>query len=35
MGLTSMVNIYCPACHISSPREPRELVLHRVWSAAE
>jgi hypothetical protein len=25
MGLTSMVNIYCPACHISSPREPREL----------
>ena len=25
MGLTSMVNIYCPACHISSQREPREL----------
>jgi len=23
--LMSMVNIYCPACHISSPREPREL----------
>jgi hypothetical protein len=25
MAWTLMVNIYCPACHISSPREPREL----------
>jgi hypothetical protein len=26
MAWTLMVNIYCPACHISSPREVRELM---------
>jgi hypothetical protein len=31
MALTSMVNIYCPACYISSPRELRELVQARTY----
>jgi hypothetical protein len=31
MRLTAMVNIYCPACHISSPRHLREVVQPRAF----
>jgi hypothetical protein len=34
VGSCPMVNIYCPACHISSPRELRELAHPRPFCTA-